>query len=75
MRYFDEYKSKIEFKPGHIIVLCVVVIVVMVILYTYGNALLGIGIYNSDIEYFEIWITLNVAIRPQIFNGVSSRFK
>ncbi len=43
MRYFDDYKSKIEFKPGHIIVLCVVVIVVMVLLYAYGNALLGIG--------------------------------
>jgi len=43
MRYFDDYKSKIEFKPGHIIVLCVFVIVVMVLLYAYGNALLGIG--------------------------------
>jgi len=43
VRYFDEYKSKIKFKPGHIIVLCVVVIVIMVILYTYGNRMLGIG--------------------------------
>ena len=42
VRYFDEYKSKIEFKPGHIIVLCIVVIVIMIILYTYGNRLLGI---------------------------------
>ena len=42
VRYFDEYKSKIEFKPGHIIVLCVVVIVIMVLLYTYGKRLLGI---------------------------------
>ncbi|HZX45006.1 MAG TPA: preprotein translocase subunit Sec61beta [Candidatus Nanoarchaeia archaeon] len=42
VRYFDEYKSKIEFKPGHIVILCIVVIVIMVLLYTYGNRLLGI---------------------------------
>ncbi|MBR9700208.1 preprotein translocase subunit Sec61beta [Candidatus Woesearchaeota archaeon] len=42
VRYFDEYKSKIEFKPGHIIVLTVIVILIMVFLYTYGNRLLGI---------------------------------
>lgn len=43
VRYFDEYQSKIKFKPGHIIVLCVIVIVVMIFLYSYGNNLLGIG--------------------------------
>ena len=43
VRYFDEYKSKIRFKPGHIIVLCVVVIVIMIVLYAYGNKLLGIA--------------------------------
>jgi preprotein translocase subunit Sec61beta len=42
VRYFDEYKSKIEFKPGHIIILCIIVMVIMVILYTYGNRWLGI---------------------------------
>jgi len=42
VRYFDEYKSKIEFKPGHIIILCVIVIIIMIILYTYGNRWLGI---------------------------------
>lgn len=42
VRYFDEYKSKIKFKPGHIIVLCFVVIVIMLFLYSYGNRLLGI---------------------------------
>ena len=42
VRYFDEYQSKIKFKPGHIIVLCVVVIVIMIFLYTWGNSLLGI---------------------------------
>ena len=43
VRYFDEYKSKIKFKPGHIIVLSVVVIIIMLFLYSYGNRLLGIG--------------------------------
>jgi len=42
VRYFDEYKSKIEFKPGHIIILCVIVIIIMAILYTYGNTFFGI---------------------------------
>ncbi|MBI2651809.1 preprotein translocase subunit Sec61beta [Candidatus Woesearchaeota archaeon] len=41
MRYFDEYKSKIRIKPGHIIIMCVVVIVIMSFLYIYGN-----GIFN-----------------------------
>ena len=43
VRYFDEYKSKIKFKPGHIVVLCIVVIIIMIFLYTYGNRLLGIA--------------------------------
>ncbi|MBD3163784.1 preprotein translocase subunit Sec61beta [Candidatus Woesearchaeota archaeon] len=42
VRYFDEYRSKIEFKPGHIIILCIIVITIMIILYTYGNRLLGL---------------------------------
>ncbi|MBI2655462.1 preprotein translocase subunit Sec61beta [Candidatus Woesearchaeota archaeon] len=42
VRYFDEYKSKIKFKPGHIIILCAVVILIMLFLYTYGNSLIGI---------------------------------
>lgn len=42
MRYFDEYKSKIRIKPGHILLMCFIVIAVMIFLYTYGNKLLGI---------------------------------
>ena len=42
VRYFDEYRSKIEFKPGQIIVLCVIVIVIMIFLYTYGSRMFGI---------------------------------
>ena len=43
VRYFDEYKSKIKFKPGHIVVFCIVIIIIMIFLYSYGNKLLGIG--------------------------------
>lgn len=42
MRYFDEYKSKIEFSPGSVVVLILVVIVIMVILHMYGNNFIGI---------------------------------
>jgi len=42
VRYFDEYKSKIVLKPGHIILLCVIVILIMAFLYIYGNRLLGL---------------------------------
>ena len=41
VRYFDEYKSKITLKPGHVIVLCVAVMVIMLILHAYGNSFLG----------------------------------
>lgn len=43
VRYFDEYKSKIEFKPGHIIILCTIVIAIMIFLYVYGNTLFGLA--------------------------------
>ena len=42
VRYFDEYKSKIEFKPGHIVTLCVVVIIIMIFLYVFGASMLGL---------------------------------
>ncbi len=42
VRYFDEYKSKITLKPGHVIILCVIVIIIMVVLHAYGKVLLGI---------------------------------
>ena len=42
VRYFDEYHSKIRLKPGHVIVLSVVVIVIMIVLYSYGGRLLGV---------------------------------
>ena len=42
VRYFDEYKSKIEFKPGHIIILTVLVIIIVLILHSQGLKILGI---------------------------------
>ena len=41
VRYFEEYKSKISFKPGHVIILAVAVIIIIIILHMYGRALLG----------------------------------
>jgi len=42
VRYFDEYKSKFTLKPGHVVVLCIVVIILMIILHAFGRSLLGI---------------------------------
>ncbi len=41
-RYFDDYKSKIEFKPGHIIFLAIVVILIVLALQIWGNAIFGV---------------------------------
>ncbi|MBN2368315.1 preprotein translocase subunit Sec61beta [Candidatus Woesearchaeota archaeon] len=40
-RYFDDYKSKIEFKPGHIIFLAIVVIVLVLALHVWGSSFFG----------------------------------
>ena len=42
VRYFDEYKSKIEFKPGVVIIMVVIVIIIMIIIHTSGSAWFGI---------------------------------
>ena len=42
VRYFDEYKSRIEFGPGTVIFFIVWVIVVMFLLHTYGNGIFGV---------------------------------
>ena len=41
-QFFEDYKSKIEFKPGHVIVLIVIVIIIELILHAFGNSWLGI---------------------------------
>jgi preprotein translocase subunit Sec61beta len=42
VRYFDEYKSKIVFKPGVIVIMVILVIVIMAVLHTYGKTWFGI---------------------------------
>ena len=42
IRYFDEYKSKLQMRPGLIIVLVILVIIISIFLHTYGNAILGL---------------------------------
>ena len=41
-RYFDDYKSKIEFKPGHIVVICIILILAIILLHAFGDKWLGI---------------------------------
>ena len=43
VRYFDEYKSKFELKPGHVVVLIIIVVILEILLHWKGNALLGIA--------------------------------
>lgn len=40
-RYFDDYKSKIEFTPGQIVIMCVAVLLITLLLHLYGKTLLG----------------------------------
>tara|TARA_Y100000310_G_C20555922_1_gene750518 strand:+ start:413 stop:586 length:174 start_codon:yes stop_codon:yes gene_type:complete len=39
-RYFDEYKSKIEFSPASVIVLCIVIMVIVILLHYLGGGFL-----------------------------------
>jgi preprotein translocase subunit Sec61beta len=41
-RYFDEYQSKLQFKPGIVIVLVVVVIIIEILLHLMGGTSFGI---------------------------------
>lgn len=43
VRYFDEYKSKFELKPGHVVVLVVIVILIEILLHWQGGSLLGMA--------------------------------
>ncbi len=42
-RYFDEYHSRLRFKPGHVIVLCIIVLIITLLLHAYGGTMLGLG--------------------------------
>jgi len=39
--YFREYKSRIEFKPAHVIVFAAIVIIATILLHMFGGALIG----------------------------------
>jgi len=39
-RYYEDYKSKIEFKPGHIIVFAVIILLITLFLHMYGSIFL-----------------------------------
>jgi len=41
-RYFEDYKSKIRFKPGHVVVMIIVVIILLIILQNVFRNLLGV---------------------------------
>jgi preprotein translocase subunit Sec61beta len=41
VRYFDEYKSKIEFKPGSVIVAAVIIIVLEILVQVFGQGWLS----------------------------------
>ena len=43
VRYFDEYKSKFELKPGHVVILVVIVILIEILLHWQGASLLGLS--------------------------------
>jgi preprotein translocase subunit Sec61beta len=40
-RYFDEYRSKFEFSPGLVIVLCIIVMVIVIVLHILGKGWIG----------------------------------
>lgn len=40
-RYFDEYKSKISISPGTVIVMAIVIMVIVILLHTFGKSFIG----------------------------------
>lgn len=39
-RYFDEYKSKIEFSPMLIVIMAIVIMLIVILMHQYGGAAL-----------------------------------
>jgi len=37
-RYFDDYKSKFQLKPGHVIILTVLIVIIVIVLHLTGKA-------------------------------------
>lgn len=42
-RYFDDYTSKVEMKPGHVVILSIVVIILIIFLHMQGYGWLGLN--------------------------------
>ncbi len=40
-RYFDEYRSKIEFSPAAVIVLAIVVMIIVILMHYFGDILIN----------------------------------
>ncbi len=40
-RYFDEYKSKIDFSPAAVIVLAAIIMIIIILLHQFGGRFLG----------------------------------
>ena len=38
-RYFDDYKSKIQFKPGYIVIFTILIIILVMILHLFGSSI------------------------------------
>ncbi|MBD3313236.1 preprotein translocase subunit Sec61beta [Candidatus Woesearchaeota archaeon] len=43
VRYFDEYKSKITFKPGHVIIMIAIIMLIVILLHWQGSAWFGLN--------------------------------
>ncbi len=41
-RYFDDYTSNVELKPGHVVILSAIVMILVIFLHIQGYALLGL---------------------------------
>jgi len=40
-RYFDEFKSKVEFSPAAVIVLSIVIMIIIILLHYFGSGWFG----------------------------------
>jgi preprotein translocase subunit Sec61beta len=43
MRYGEEYSSKLMLKPGHVIIIIGIIVLVVILLNTYGATIFGFG--------------------------------
>ncbi len=41
-RYFEDYKSKIQISPGHVIVLTIIITIIIILLHIFGDSFLGV---------------------------------